>query len=246
MEIRCPSCDRPVVEGAIYCTGCGVKLQEVCQSCNTPASFGSAFCSVCGSRLSGATTASAATRETLGNGPAVSASCPRCRKVNEPGAAFCFSCGLPLDEEIRPPAETVSTGVPAGFWIRVVALFIDGIVLLVLAVVIFGILFTLLVENPTSEDDSLGWINYAYYLIQASYFTIAVAAWSATLGKRAVGIYVLRPDGSRVGLGRAFARWLASILSALLLFIGYLMVGLREDKRGLHDLICDTVVVYKR
>ena len=67
--------------------------------------------------------------------------------------------------------------------------------------------------------------------------------WATTIGKRAVGLYVLRPDGSKLGPGRAFARYWAPILSALILFIGFLMVAFREDKRALHDLICDTVVV---
>ncbi len=33
------------------------------------------------------------------------------------------------------------------------------------------------------------------------------------------------------------------ILSALILLIGYIMIGVRRDKRGLHDLMADTVVV---
>ena len=136
-------------------------------------------------------------------------------------------------------------GVPAGFWVRVVAALIDWIVLATFAGVLFGILLPPLVEDPASDDTST-WLDFAAYLTYVTYFTVAVAAWSTTFGKRVFGIYVLRSDGSRVGLGRAFARYLAYILSGLLLFIGYLMVAFREDKRGLHDLICDTVVVYKR
>ncbi|MDA1347455.1 MAG: RDD family protein [Chloroflexi bacterium] len=46
-----------------------------------------------------------------------------------------------------------------------------------------------------------------------------------------------------MGFGRAVARYFASLLSAALLLIGFIMIGLRRDKRGLHDLICDTVVL---
>ena len=83
-------------------------------------------------------------------------------------------------------------------------------------------------------------------LIGIAYYTVGVSVWATTIGKRAVGIYVLRPDGSKLGLGRAFARYWAPILSTLILFGGFLMVAFRQDKRALHDLICDTVVVYRR
>ena len=63
------------------------------------------------------------------------------------------------------------------------------------------------------------------------------------MGKRLFRLYVVRTDGSRVGPGRALARHLASLLSMLILGIGFLMIAFRQDKRGLHDLICDTVVI---
>jgi len=43
----------------------------------------------------------------------------------------------------------------------------------------------------------------------------------------------------------AFLRYLASILSALTLGIGYLMVLWDSEKRTLHDLICGTRVIYR-
>jgi len=87
------------------------------------------------------------------------------------------------------------------------------------------------------------WVDFVTLLTGITYYTVGVSVWATTIGKRAVGLYVLRPDGSKLGPGRAFARYWAPILSALILFIGFLMVAFREDKRALHDLICDTVVV---
>ena len=70
--------------------------------------------------------------------------------------------------------------------------------------------------------------------------------FSTTVGKRVFGLYVQRPDGSRVGLLRALARHFAEYASFLLFCIGYIMIGLSANKRGLHDLICGTVVVKRR
>jgi uncharacterized RDD family membrane protein YckC len=121
-------------------------------------------------------------------------------------------------------------GRPAGFWIRVAAAIIDAIVLSVIGAV--------LNLAPLGEVLEI--------IVSALYYTVGVSIWSTTPGKRAVGIYVLRPDGSKVGPGRAFARWLAYIPSTVLLLGGYLMVAFRRDKRALHDLICDTVVVRRQ
>lgn len=42
---------------------------------------------------------------------------------------------------------------------------------------------------------------------------------------------------------RAFGREFAKTLSYLTLFIGFITVAFRKDKRALYDLIADTVVV---
>ena len=159
--------------------------------------------------------------------------CPRCREQNEPGSAYCFSCGLPLDEPEGGKLPLFAAETPAGFWIRVAASLIDLAVLLAVTLVLEAVL-------------SVGIGPGEALVVQALYYTLGVSIWSTTVGKRVLRLYVLRSDGSKVSGPRAFARWLAYFPSALLLFYGYLMVGFREDKRGLHDLICDTVVVHRQ
>ena len=61
-----------------------------------------------------------------------------------------------------------------------------------------------------------------------------------------LGMRIVRSDGRRVGIGRALGRELATVLSLILLLAGYLMVAFRNDKRALHDLIADTVVIRVR
>jgi uncharacterized RDD family membrane protein YckC len=83
------------------------------------------------------------------------------------------------------------------------------------------------------------------YAIVISYETIMIGRFGATLGKMAVGIRVVKSDGSRVGYGRAFGRYFAKIVSLLTLLIGYIMAGFDSQKRALHDYICDTRVIKK-
>lgn len=133
-------------------------------------------------------------------------------------------------------------GTPAGFWVRFVAWLIDLVILLVLDGII-GFIFGAQSVSDTFFEDDFGGAGMIGFLVNAVYYTVGVAVWSTTIGKRALGLYVLRPDGSKVGPGRALARWVAHGLSFITFGIGFIMIGVREDKRGLHDLICDTVVV---
>ena len=81
------------------------------------------------------------------------------------------------------------------------------------------------------------------YVMGFGYATLLVGAFGTTVGKRPFNLYILRPDGTRVGYGRALGREAARFLSSLLLGAGFLWVLFRADKRALHDLIADTVVI---
>jgi uncharacterized RDD family membrane protein YckC len=83
-------------------------------------------------------------------------------------------------------------------------------------------------------------------VISSLYEGLFVAHFAATPGKMALGLKVVRPDGRLVGVGRAFGRYFAKMLSAIMLWIGFIMVAFDSDKRGLHDMICDTRVVRTR
>ena len=171
--------------------------------------------------------------------------CPRCHRIVEPGSLFCFSCGLPLDDVQSDLVSRTSdsAGRRAGFWVRLGAWAIDAIILLAVQMGMVAIWpgFSEYFDSNTY----LHWVDLLAFILGALYYSVGVSVWATTVGKRLVGLYVLRPDGAKAGFGRALARYFAGILSMLILGIGYLMIGLRSDKRGLHDLICDTVVVRK-
>ncbi|MEN9575021.1 MAG: hypothetical protein RL514_2876 [Verrucomicrobiota bacterium] len=84
-------------------------------------------------------------------------------------------------------------------------------------------------------------------LIQISvnviYGTFFLGKFGATPGKMACKIKVVRADGSPLTYGRACGRVFAEILSGLTCSIGYIMAAFDEEKRSLHDRICDTRVI---
>jgi uncharacterized RDD family membrane protein YckC len=144
----------------------------------------------------------------------------------------------------------------AGFWIRLLAWLIDSIILgVVQSIIQFAALRPMLGMGDISSSDpaalfaaagAVGVLTLVGIVLAASYEGIFVAQMGATPGKMALGMKVVRPDGSRVDLGRAFGRYFAKILSMIILFIGYIMIAFDSEKRGLHDMICDTRVVRQR
>ena len=129
-----------------------------------------------------------------------------------------------------------------GFWIRVVAYIIDAILL--------GVVSNILGLAIGSADPTTG-LNYTgggvSFIIGLLYFALLESSErGATLGKMAVGLRVVTDQGQRLSLGHALGRYLAKIISGLILGIGYLMVAFTDRKRGLHDMIAGTLVVKVR
>ncbi|MFO0582214.1 MAG: RDD family protein [Anaeromyxobacter sp.] len=146
---------------------------------------------------------------------------------------------------------------PAGFWIRFLAQFVDGLVLWLgemAVMVLLGIVGVVL--GLVSKDGQEPGAAF-FVLFGLLYLVIFVGVWlywallesspaQATLGKRALGLAVETADGQRLSFGRASGRFFAKILSALPLQLGFVVAGFTDRKRALHDYVAGTVVVRRR
>ncbi|MDH1661360.1 RDD family protein [Stenotrophomonas sp. GD03777] len=142
--------------------------------------------------------------------------------------------------------------VYAGFWKRVAAYMIDYVVLAVPGGIIGAIIGVVLGASMGAVGSGETSIEIVAQLASAlinMVIGVAYYTWfhssqgGATLGKMAVGIKVVRSNGDRLTRGRAFGRYWAMLLSSFTLGIGFLMAAFTERKQGLHDMICDTLVV---
>lgn len=75
------------------------------------------------------------------------------------------------------------------------------------------------------------------------YFTWFVGKYGATPGKMALGIKIVRSDGTPVSYLRAFARMWALELSRMVFYIGFIIAFFDDQRRALHDHLCDTRVI---
>jgi len=143
----------------------------------------------------------------------------------------------------RAPSARPATR-PAGFWIRVVAVLIDGVVLIVAQGILFGAGWIMWGGGLSSGVAVRGATQLFSSLIGAGYTIVFNWLWGQTLGKMALQIRIVSMDGGPLSFGQAVGRYFASFLSALILGIGFIMAGVRSDKRALHDLLAGTRVEY--
>ena len=145
-----------------------------------------------------------------------------------------------LQEGLAPP---VSMNY-AGFWIRAGAKILDWLILAVPNALLQGAAFSMM--GPSDSPGARLSVVYPLALgLQCAYSTFFVGKFGATPGKMAAKLRVVNADGSPVSYGKAVGRFFAELVSGLICCIGYIMVGFDEEKRGLHDRMCETRVIKK-
>jgi uncharacterized RDD family membrane protein YckC len=218
----------------MYCSKCGANVPE-----------GAVFCSACGQAVPATSAAPPAP-------PAYTPPSP----VSPPtqySPAYVPPAQAGWQTSVRPPVAY------AGFWLRLVAFLIDLIVLYFVGTIItlpfiasMGLRGIMRGHMPMSPEELMPLmgafirlilirtvLNWLYYALLES------SAWQATLGKKALGLEVTDLEGRRISFGRATGRFFAKMISALILWIGFIMAGFTEKKQALHDMIAGTLVIRK-
>lgn len=205
-------------------------------------------------------------REGIGDWLPLSSALPASQTVSTAVAGAPVIGGYAVPEAhkdlvVQQMREGVSPMLPgamnyAGFWIRFVAKFIDGIIL---AVPSFAIQFALGMgisatidtssANPEINPAQIGMMLLSMVIgigIQVLYNGLLVSKYGATWGKMALGLKIVNDDGSKVSTGKAIGRVFAELVSGFTCYIGYIIAGFDSEKRSLHDHICSTRVISTR
>ena len=205
--------------------------------------------------------------------------CSKCGSNLTPGTAFCRVCGTAVSAAATAPvpAGAARAGVTpgavsphwlppvtrayAGFWLRVVACLVDGVLIGAVCGAIFVPMFFLTglggflraLDHNHQPDPAViasfissiallvlasvlgGWLYYAYF---------ESSEWQGTVGKKVMSLIVTDLDGNRVSFARASGRYFARFVTKLIpLGIGYVLAGLTEKKQALHDMIASCLVL---
>ena len=158
------------------------------------------------------------------------------------GALVCAGCKPKHVQRLQEGVATAGAMNYASFGVRFGAKFIDGILTNIIAAVlgfVIGLVFGKGGPNPALAV--MG--GLAGFFADVMYKTLFIGALGATPGKMALKLRVVNADGSKVTYGKAFGRALAELLSALTCLIGYIMAGFDDQRRSLHDRVCETRVI---
>jgi uncharacterized RDD family membrane protein YckC len=136
-----------------------------------------------------------------------------------------------LDPSYSTAGTVALTSARAGFWRRFAAALIDGILLGIVS----AILQAIIGQNGGYGIGTLVSIGYFVYF----HGTTGQTPGDAALSIRVVG----KDDGAPVGYGRAFVRWLVSLVSAVVFLLGYLWMLWDSEKQTWHDKAANSVVV---
>jgi uncharacterized RDD family membrane protein YckC len=135
----------------------------------------------------------------------------------------------------------------AGIVSRTVALAIDAAVLTVgfaVASGVLGLILSLFTAVEVSEPGPVLGAAAVWSLVVATYFVLFWTLAGETPGMRLMALRVCNQAGDPPRLGQALRRLVGMVLAALPFFAGYLPILFDDRRRGLHDMLAGTVVVY--
>ena len=186
--------------------------------------------------------------------PTAATTVPNVRASTFPASRYSFAATM------APPPELEF----AGFWLRVAAALIDGVVIslavgavmlvsVILLSVVLGVNWASLHPSPNAPLDEKmtvfvallelillavllmsGWLYHAF---------LESSRWQGTVGKHLLHLRVTNVEGELIGFWHATGRFFARIVSALPCYIRFLMVAFTARRQALHDMIAGTLVV---
>jgi len=137
-----------------------------------------------------------------------------------------------------------------GFWPRLAAKIIDGIILAPASFVLMLVLGFLMVGTTgESEPNPFLFVGYQVLMngvmwgINMVYVTLFVGRFGATPGKMVCRLRVVTADMQEMTYLRAFARFWGEFVTGMTFGIGYIIAAFDSEKRALHDYICNTRVI---
>ena len=197
--------------------------------------------------------------------------CPKCGKETDASGKFCQWCGADIESvQSRPVAapeedEGPEVGVYAGLGRRLIAFIVDIIILLLFDLVVAGTLglfrgfqnmyFYVFQGVPASDLTTDGTMAALAGSIIAAYgLTFIVVPWlyyagfessrgQATPGKVLMNLVVTDLEGNKPSFARTTLRFFGKYISALIIFIGFIMIGFTKKHQGLHDKIAGCLVL---
>jgi uncharacterized RDD family membrane protein YckC len=167
---------------------------------------------------------------------------PFCRDclVSIAGAPYCATCKNEQLLDVRSGVSTAANVDLASIGRRFVASFLDGLIIGVPSLILI-FMFVGVARQTGSRFTSPFFLfpTIAGVLYQAA----MLAQRGQTLGKMAMKIKVVQPDGDDITSGQAWGREVSRALLGLLYIVDFIPAFFTKEKRTIHDMLAGTIVV---
>lgn len=243
---------------------------NICPTCKKPIEPGARFCGSCGSPIAAAPRPAVpppppppAPPRPAPPVPPPPPAAPR------PAAPAPPPPPAPKPAMAPPPPHPLTMGTPsiqgpapapaprppgaleyAGFGPRFLAYLIDGVFLGMMNLLPGAVAAFAYMKIQSGAAAGIFGVIMAVMVLVALIFSLGyhvyfVGSKGATPGKRIMKLKVAFPDGTwPIGFGKAFLRLIGYLVSAMICYIGFLMIIFdKETHRGLHDKIAGTIVI---
>jgi uncharacterized RDD family membrane protein YckC len=150
-----------------------------------------------------------------------------------------------------PPPAPTSGPAPGlrygGFWVRFLAIFLDGIVITVItsALSVFALGGNMFVTSTNAGVVSIDYTYNAFGALIGLIYFVGFWGWRGqTPGMIPFNMrIVMADDGSKPDWVRMLLRYVGLIISIVIFFLGVIWAGFDRRKQGWHDKMAGTVVV---
>lgn len=151
----------------------------------------------------------------------------------------------PINSAPAPMAAAPSGMQPQGVGVRFVAVLIDGIIITVAIVIIqilAGIAGAISAEFVKTVIEIIA--SIIMVAVSFGYYIYFEGTQGATFGKKAMGLRVVKEDGTPMTMNAAIIRTLLRIIDGLFLYlVGAIAVWTSAKKQRLGDMAAHTLVV---
>lgn len=174
---------------------------------------------------------------------------PQTEMIRYQNSWICASCKPLFFQKLKEGGSVSGIYEYGQFWPRFAAKLIDGLIL----GLVYGMFFALNVllaiafpEKPALQGLVTLLAYVVYFGVAVGYNAYFLPKYGATPGKMALGLKVINVEGGGpVNVQKAVGRYFAEILSGMMCYVGYFMALFDEERRTLHDRLCNTLVVKK-
>ncbi|WP_321505918.1 RDD family protein [uncultured Methanoregula sp.] len=196
--------------------------------------------------------------------------CPKCGKETDASGKYCQWCGADIESLPATPVsipeeeDAPEVGMYAGLGRRFIAFIVDIILIILIGSVVItffslvnGVKYAYFMASgvPYSSLTEAGTLDAALApLVAAIGMLFIVIPWlyfagfessrsQATPGKVLMRLIVTDLAGNKPTFARTTLRFFFKYISALIIFIGFIMIAFTKKRQGLHDKIAGCLVL---